>query len=261
MRKDPIVRFLLPPSETKRDGTSKETLNLESLCASSLTNDRLRAIAALEKFCSKPTPRVREAIGTTANQDAELRRNTELMTAATSPAHWVYDGVLFDAIDILHCSAAVQRRIVERTLVQSALFGVVAFSDAIPAYRCSADSTLPRIGRLSAFWRERLPDVMPALIGDHFLLDMRSSNYAPMWNAGEIPHATVSIMQLRDGRRTAVSHMNKATKGQLVRGLCSQRRDARSTEEAAELIAQCGYEVALSESKGHPVIEVLVRGL
>lgn len=68
-----------------------------------------------------------------------------------------------------HCSYpkhAARSRVAElaltdRVLVQSMLLGIVGFGDVIPADRCSADSALPRIGRLGTFRRPRLEREMP----------------------------------------------------------------------------------------------------
>lgn len=254
------VRFLLPPSETKRDGASAAPLDLEALSAAALTRDRARVVAALTKYCAKPTPKVRAAIGTTVNQDAELLRNARLATAPTAPAFEVYDGVLFDAIDLPTCSGEVRERIVQAVLVQSALFGIVGFGDAIPAYRCSADSALPRIGRLGTFWRPRLERVMPKLLADDLVLDFRSGPYASMWSPhGEIRERTavVKIMQMRDGKRLAVSHFNKATKGRLVRALSEQAVAPTSIDAVVPAILQLGFVAELVRSKGVNVIEVM----
>lgn len=254
------MRFLLPPSETKRDGTQALALAFESLTAPSLTRDRARVASTLSKYCAKATPTVRAAIGTTINQDAELMRNARLLDAPTSPAFSIYDGVLFDAIDLASCAPDVRARIIDQVLVQSALFGVVGFGDAIPAYRCSADSALPHLGRLGSFWRPRLERVMPQLLADELVLDLRSGTYASMWSPrSEVRERTavVKIMQLRDGRRLAVSHFNKATKGRLVRALCERASVPTSIEEAVFAIADAGYEVALVRVKDVNVIEVL----
>lgn len=254
------MRFLLPPSETKRDGSVAAPLDLETLVAPALTRDRERVVAALSKYCAKPTPKVRAAIGTTANQDPELLRNAHLADAPTAPAFTIYDGVLFDAIDLESCSPTVHERIVQTVLVQSALFGVVGFGDAIPAYRCSADSALPRLGRLGTFWRPRLERVMPQLLGDGLVLDFRSGPYASMWTPrGEMRERTavVKIMQMRDGKRLAVSHFNKATKGRLVRALCEASTAPTSIEGAVHAIANAGFEAELVHVKGVSTIEVL----
>lgn len=254
------MRLLLPPSESKRDGMNAVPVDLDSLVAQQLGAQRLRILNALSRFCAKPTPRVREAIGTTANQDDELQRNERLHTAPTAAAHDIYAGVLFDAIDLPGTAAGTRQRIIEQVLVQSALFGVVGLGDHIPAYRCSADSTLPRIGRLAGFWRSHLRTVMPQLLEQHLIVDLRSGSYASLWTPTEelrTRTAVVRVMQERNGRRLAVSHMNKATKGRLVRALCEPEQAPGSIDEAAQAIALAGYDVELVDDSRAQVIEVL----
>lgn len=256
------MRFLLPPSETKRDGTVNVPLALEQLIAPELTGHRERVLRAITKLCAKPTPRVRTAIGTTASQDLELLRNATLLTAPTAPASDIYDGVLFDAMELATASAAVRARIDERVLVQSALFGVVAFTDHIPAYRCSADSTLPRIGRMGTFWRKQLDAVMPAIVGEHVLLDLRSGSYTGMWKpTGEMldRSAIVKVMQMRGGKRLAVSHFNKATKGKVIRSLSSTSSELRSVDDAVNRLAKAGFEVELLRAGTGVTLEVMMR--
>lgn len=254
------MRLLLPPSESKRDGTSQNPVFLPGLAAPQLERDRERVVAALARFCARPSPRVRAAIGTTVNQDGELLRNAGIRDAPTAAAFAVYDGVLFDAIDLPSCSAATRQRLVERVLVQSALFGVVGFGDHIPAYRCSADSALPRIGRVGSFWRQRLDGAMAGLLADQLVIDMRSGPYAAMWTPSHDRSARVvgvKVMQMRDGRRLAVSHMNKATKGLLVRALCEPAREPASVDEVAHVLAVAGYAVETTTVQGRHIIEVM----
>ncbi len=255
------VRILLPPSETKRDGTLPGPVQLTALTAPELAVLRQRALAALVRRSAKPTPAARAAIGVTATQDAELARNARLLEAPIAPAHAVYDGVLFDAIGFDACTPSQRQRIIERTLVQSALFGVVGFGDHIPAYRCSADSTLPRLGRMGTFWRARIGTAMDALLADHLVIDLRSGAYASMWSPhGDIRERTVvvTVLQDRGGRRVAVSHFNKATKGHLVRALGAATQAPTTPQAVADAAASAGFDVHLVADRGSHVLEVLI---
>jgi cytoplasmic iron level regulating protein YaaA (DUF328/UPF0246 family) len=252
-----FVRLLLPPSETKRDGTRAQPFRPDQLVAPQLSESRARVVAALSKFCAKPTPRVRAAIGTSVNQDAELHRNALLESAPTGRAYSIYDGVLFDAIQFSACSLTVQRRITEAVLVQSALFGVVGFGDSIPAYRCSANSVLPRIGRLGTYWRARLDGAMQELLGGELLIDLRSGTYSSMWSPQQENTIAVKVLQQQGGQRIAVSHFNKATKGRIVRILGEQTQPIRDFHDLAQTVARAGYDVDLVVTSAGAVLEVL----
>ena len=261
LRQNAPVRILLPPSETKRDGALPGPVDVTHLVAPGLGADRTRALRALARYCSRMTPAVRAGIGITGNQDAELLRNAQVLEAPVAAAHEVYDGVLFDALAFGTLPPAQQQCVLDAVLVQSALFGVVGLGDRIPAYRCSADSTLPRLGRMGTFWRSRLGSTMTGLIGDGVLVDMRSGAYASMWTPDAATAArtvVVRVMQERDGRRLAVSHFNKATKGRLVRALCSASDSPSNVREVAEAVGAAGYAVTLLETRGPAVLEVLM---
>lgn len=256
------MRILLPPSETKREGSLPGPIALDALVAPALTRDRERVLRTLARYCSRTTPAVRAGIGTTINQDAELTRNASILSAPVAPAYAVYDGVLFDAVGLASLTADHRQRVVDAVLVQSALFGVVGFGDAIPAYRCSADSTLPRLGRMGSYWRGRLAPAMQGLLDDQLVLDMRSGGYASMWSPAKDmleQVVTIKVMQERDGRRLAVSHFNKATKGQLVAALSAPARAPRNPAEAAEVIASAGFDLRVLEAATRTTFEVLMR--
>lgn len=238
------VRILLPPSETKSEGTARSPLRLEHLFAPELTPFRRAIAEQLVKFCARPTARVRSAIGTTINQDDELARNAALFSAPTAPAHDVYTGVLFDALDLPSLPAAARKRAREHVLVQSALFGVVAFGDAIPAYRLSADSSLPRIGKVGSHWKPRIARTMDRFADDALIIDMRSGAYASFWKTPP-DHVVVRVMQERGGKKVAVSHFNKATKGLLARSLLATAQQPKDGAQVATLLAEAGFDVDL----------------
>ena len=50
------------------------------------------------------------------------------------------------------------------------------------------------------------------------------------------------------GRRTVVSHFNKATKGRLVRGLLEDGGAARTPGELADLLGALGWDVEVDAS-------------
>lgn len=242
------MRILLPPSETKSEGSLRRTLAFPDLLAPELTPAR-RAIAEhLVTFCARPTARVRNAIGTTARQDEELARNAQLLSAPTAPAHEIYSGVLFDALDVQSLTAAASKRAQERVLVQSALFGVLRFGDAIPAYRLSADSTLPRIGKPSTYWKSRVGSVLDAIADAELIVDMRSGAYSTFWKPSR-DHVVVNVMQERNGKKVAVSHFNKATKGLLTRELLQTAKHWTSPEQVTSTLATAGFDVDLMQQR------------
>ncbi len=181
-------------------------------------------------------PASRRALGISAAQDAEIDRNAALRTASTMPAIDRYAGVLYDALDIdsLHGAAASRAR--SRLAVVSALFGLLRADDLIPAYRLSAASRLPGRPTLAARWRQALQPVLAGIAEHELVVDLRSGSYAAL---GKVAGAvTVEVVaEHADGRRTVVSHFNKAHKGRLARALVTSRAEPDSAAKVAAIAA------------------------
>lgn len=188
----------------------------------------------------------RRALGISASQDAEIDRNAALHTAPTMPAIHRYTGVLYDALDIDSLRGAAAARARSRLAVASALFGLLRADDLIPAYRLSATSRLPDRPTLTARWRPVLEPVLSEIAEHDLVVDLRSGSYAAL---GRVPGAvTVEVVtEHADGRRTVVSHFNKAHKGRLARVLVSSRSEPRDAAAVAALARRAGMRV---ERKG-----------
>ena len=240
----------MPPSEGKTPPVRGRPVALSRLTAPSLQSDRETVLHAVVDLCAGPATRVRSALRLGPRQDDEIARNAALGTAPTAAAIEVYTGVLYDALDVATLSGPARTRLTETTLVQSALFGVVGAGDAIPAYRLSADSTLPGLGVVSRWWAPRLRDAMADLLSDQPVLDLRSGAYQGFWTPanGEYERTVVArvLSEDRRGTRSVISHHNKATKGLLLRALMTSRRRPRTVEGIADLLAGAGFTVELA---------------
>jgi cytoplasmic iron level regulating protein YaaA (DUF328/UPF0246 family) len=126
----------------------------------------------------------------------------------------------------------------EGVLIASALWGFVRPSDRIPAYRLSMGSTLPRIPSLPAVWRDPLRRAVP---DTGLIVDMRSGAYAAAWK----PRAAtvVGVRALVDGK--TVSHMVKATRGDVARVLLSSAATPETPEDVASIVRAAGHAVEL----------------
>ncbi|MDT5177328.1 MAG: uncharacterized protein QOJ95_1526 [Mycobacterium sp.] len=246
---------LLPPSETKRDGGDGPPLHLDALSSPELGPLRHALVGELVAL-SDDRPAARRALGISASQDGEIDRNAAMLTAPTMPAIERYTGVLYDALDIGSLRGAAAARARARLAVGSALFGLLRAEDAVPAYRLSAGSKLPGGATLATRWRPVLEPVLARLAADELIVDLRSGSYAAL---GRLPGAagvvTVDVFAERpDGRRTIVSHFNKAHKGKLARALASSRSEPTDGAAVATLARRAGMRV---ERKGHELIVVV----
>ena len=227
------VIVLLPPSETKRTGGNGPALALEALSAPVLGPLRTELVDELIELAAD-RPASRRALGISTAQDAEIDRNAALRTASTMPAIDRYTGVLYDALDIDSLRGAAAARARSRLAVGSALFGLLRADDLIPAYRLSATSRLPGRPTLAARWRPALEPVLAGIAERELVVDLRSGSYAAL---GKVAGAvTVEVVaEHSDGRRTVVSHFNKAHKGRLARALSTTRSEPGDAAAVAAL--------------------------
>src|SRR5215212_9781024 len=157
----PAVLVLLPPSETKAPGGDGAALDLAALTAPQLTPVRERLVRAVERLAGDPAA-ARTALGLSPRQDDEIARNAAVRSSPTLPALLRYTAVLYDALDVRSFTKALRARASRRLAVGSALFGLVAADDPVPAYRLSAGSALPGLQGLRAIWRPVLSPVLAA---------------------------------------------------------------------------------------------------
>ncbi|MGY2001416.1 peroxide stress protein YaaA [Blastococcus sp. SYSU DS1024] len=230
---------LLPPSETKAPGGDGPPLDLAALTAPQLTPVRTQLTEALVELAGD-LPASRAALGLSPKQDDEIARNAALFSAGTLPALQRYTGVLYDALDVGSLTRAQRARADRRLAVGSALFGLVAGGDRIPAYRLSAGSALPGRPTLRALWRPALGPVLDGVEG--LVVDLRSGSYAALAPA---PGAvTVAVLSERpDGTRAVVSHFNKAHKGRVARLLATTTAEPGDVVRLRSLLRRAGLHV------------------
>lgn len=224
---------LLPPSETKRAGGDGPALRMDSMSSPGLRSLRTKLVDDLIDLAADRAAS-RRALGISASQDSEIDRNATLRTAPTMPAINRYTGVLYDALDIESLGGAAAVRAKSRLAVVSALFGLLRADDLVPAYRLSANSRLPGHPTLAALWRPALEPVLAAIAKQDLIVDLRSGAYAAF---GKVPGAvSVEVVaEHPDGRRSVVSHFNKAHKGRLARVLATTRSDPGDAAAVAAL--------------------------
>ena len=258
--------ILLPPSEGKASPVTGPRLAWSTLSFPELARTRKEVADALMRLSVGPAAKARAALGISARQDDELERNRSLLEAPTAPAGAVYTGVLYDALDLAGLDARSRRRAASDIAIASALFGLLRVTDRIPAYRLSADTTLPGVGRLAGVWREPVAEAITAAAGRGVVLDLRSSAYVAL---GPVPPALAErtavarVLQEKGGKRTIVSHHNKATKGRIARGLLGEPK-ARTVDDLAGALGAAGYRVELAPpaGEGKPwTIDVVVKDL
>lgn len=240
--------ILLPPSEGKRSPATVDRLDLRALSFPELTTQRRTALRALEAVC-RDEPAARAALGLGPTQRDEIAQNRLLRRAPVDAAVRVYTGVLYEALDASTMTTAQLGRLSEQVAIASALWGLVGPLDAIPAYRLSAGSRLP--GLDPALWRASVGKVLSGVRGP--IVDLRSGAYQSIAPLPRGVDAVVGRVLLeRDGRRTVVSHHNKATKGRLVRAVARSRRAVATVDDLAEIAQDVGLHVEVHPARTGP---------
>lgn len=234
---------LLPPSEGKAPGGHGTALDLARLSHPSLNAVRARVLEALQSAARAEPDALQRAL---ACPPGEVEKDAVLTTSATLPAMRRYTGVVYEALSYTTLSAGGRRRANGSLRVASALFGLLAPTDRIPAYRLSGGTSVPGLGSLAAAWRPALEAELAAHRG--LVVDLRSGPYAAL---ARLP-AAVQVRVLREskGARTVVSHDNKYTKGLLARELCERGARtvadvAAAAEQVADLVEVDGLRVDL----------------
>jgi cytoplasmic iron level regulating protein YaaA (DUF328/UPF0246 family) len=240
------VLILLPPSEGKTAPRRGKPLDLESLTFPGLTVSRAEVLHALREMCTTDGDAAAKVLGLGATQADQVRLDARVLESPTARADQVYSGVLYDALHVASLSAAARRRATSWLAVTSGLFGLLRPSDRIPAYRLSGDVSLPGLGPVSTFWSHRLDPAVREAAGRGLVVDLRSSTYSSFWRPGpDLVDRTVTARVLQEvgGRRTVVSHFNKATKGRIVRALLEDGAAPSSPARFADHLRSLGWKV------------------
>lgn len=257
-----MVLILLPPSESKSRPRRGQVLDVSRLSFPTLTATRERIISSLVQTCQLPDAASILGLGTRLT--AEVARNAALREAPTARADSIYTGVLFDALAFDTLSPEARRRATRRVLITSSVFGILRPTDRIPAYRLSGDVSLPGLGPVAAVWRESLGAALLENLGDGLLVDLRSTTYASFWRPPRTVGpwlATVRVLQEQDGKRSVVSHFNKATKGRLVRALMEDGGQPGTPQELAVQLRDLGWQVESSTQPTGTRLDVVVTEL
>jgi len=246
---------LLPPSEGKRLLTHGPVLDVAALSFCDLQRTREVLLDRLIALCGRPAQAVR-ALGLGPTQRGDIARNRDLRSAPTGAAITIYRGVLYEALDAATLPRAAQGRLDTMVAISSALWGLLRPSDPIPAYRLSGDIRLPVIGPVAQAWREPMTAVLQDQVGP--IIDLRSTSY----QFGVLPRrddvAVGRVLLERDGRRSVVSHHNKATKGRAVRALLTASRRPRTLDDAVAILAGHGFTCEISTTaRGQQLLDII----
>lgn len=225
--------ILLPPSEAKAEGGAGPPWSPGSMAVSLLDHQRRSVLASVP-------PGVVDLLGPTL---AASRR---------------YTGVLYRELDAASLRGQARRRFDRDVLVVSGLWGLVAPTDPIPAYRLKMSARVDGIGRLASWWRPHLTAALEPRV-----------RLASVWDLLPVEHsAAVDWVLPVPARRTTVrfvdrsdrvvAHWNKLLKGSLVRWLVET--GARHPEDLESFDHPLGYRLdPVGSMLGDRRAEVVMR--
>jgi cytoplasmic iron level regulating protein YaaA (DUF328/UPF0246 family) len=220
--------ILLPPSEGKAQPAPGPPVDLESLAfPAQLKSVRARLLRA-------------------------LARTQPLAAAPAAPAAEIYTGVLYGRLDLPSIPQA------DGVLIASGLWGLLRPADRIPHYKLPLDARVPRLrGTLAALWREPVARALgPLDTPGELIVDARSGGYASVWKPKQATLLSVRAFRVHaDGSRQPISHMAKASRGDVARALLTAGRPATTADEVADLACAAGLDVEL----GDGTLDVLER--
>lgn len=219
--------ILLPPSEGKTPAAAGNAVEWASLSFPELNLIRAKVLEGLGTVSAHEDALALLGVG--ASLRADVERNTRLHAEPAAPAHQVYSGVLYDALDYNSLTPTQRKKADASVLVISALWGAIRFGDRVPAYRLSMATALPDVGRLASYWKPQLTAALAAHTDGELLVDCRSSTYAAAWAPPPAQTVAVNVFTEVNGVRKVVSHFAKHTRGELARHLLARRGKAPQT--------------------------------
>jgi uncharacterized protein len=207
---------LLPPSKGKADGGSGTTYGRAVERAHPLAAARRQVMAAaVEAATSLPDTDLARVAGVRASHVEQARAAlVSLGEAPSLPAHQRYTGIVHGNAGLADMDPAtmdVDVRIV------SALLGLVALDEPVPAYRLEFAATLPPLGGLATFWRGQLAEHLRSVADRARVWDLLPGEHARMWPRGVREELdVVSVRFLRSDGRAANAARTKVAKGRLT---------------------------------------------
>lgn len=235
-RRDTAARplVLLPPSKAKAEGGDGRAYRDTLTWDHPLATARTQVLEAVERAVPALDDRaVQRITGVRGAHLAEVRdRCARLGALPTWPAHRRYTG-------IVHRNAALAelapRELKVEVLLVSALIGVVALDEPVPAYRLEFTAKVPGFATLSTFWRETAGAHLTRLARDRVVWDLLPVEHERIWPRGArdgLDHRSVTFRRPDGGAANAAR--TKVAKGRLAAWLIDHPTDALDTAAVAE---------------------------
>ena len=155
--------------------------------------------------------------------DRALAEWKALDAAPTRAAAERYSGVVWGALGVGSLDAAGRRSLDRRVLVPSGLWGLLAATDPIPAYRLKMGARVPPLGGLAMWWRAAVTPLVDARADGGWIIDMLPQEHAAAIDPALLTRSRLlRVVLVEDGdgeARRSVGHAGKSLKGLLARAI------------------------------------------
>jgi cytoplasmic iron level regulating protein YaaA (DUF328/UPF0246 family) len=252
----PRFSILLAPSEGKKPGGNPFAPDMFDYRSSTTFNyfhelnaERRELIAALHETINSDQDL--EALFGVAGRHLEeaVAADLEVLKAPLMSALDRYSpGVMYSAMNFSALPTGAQRRLLENGIILSGLFGLLRPDDLIPNYRLKMDASLPGIGKVSAFWKEHMSDLLNRTVEEMLVWNLLPRAHEDAWSDNHTYAEMVRVRFFKEkkGERTAVTHGVKPLRGQLVNFI------VRETVEEFQLLEEWrqpdGYRLDMDSS-------------
>lgn len=186
--------ILIPPSEAKAQGGTMASWRAGTMAIAELDRRRQEVLRAIG-------PRQGQKLGPTM---AAIER---------------YVGVLYKELDAASLESQALERLNRDTLIVSGLWGLVAPTDPIPAYRMKMSASVAPLGKLSTWWRPHVTKALVARVDAALVWDLLPIEHSASVDWSKLAPEQRVTVRFVDSQGKTVNHWNKLLKGSLVRWL------------------------------------------
>jgi cytoplasmic iron level regulating protein YaaA (DUF328/UPF0246 family) len=268
----PVI--LLPPSEGKRPGGDGAPWSAGRSALPELDERRATVAAALVRAMKGSVATRQKLLGVKGDALAKATEaNRAVLESATLPAIDRYTGVLYDALDAGSLSARDRTRLHRQVVIFSGVWGASLPGDPLPDHKLKMSATLPRLGKLSTWWREPLTAALAPTVEGRVVWDLLPNEHEAAWAPAEAgsaaPGAPSSVLSVRfldeqprtkgaERSFTTVNHWNKLLKGAVVRHVLATGADEPAALAAFTHPEGYVYDASLTEeAKGRTLVSMV----
>ncbi len=251
--------LLLPPSESKAHPPGNSVLY-----STAVMKEEFNAFSDLQPLRDEILKGVKQAIARNQNLEKIFKVRDEALGEAVSfyedfnanrtlPAIELYNGIMYQTINVAKLSKAARIRLDENTLILSGLYGLLKATDRVSNYKLPADANIGGFyGKVCAFWKNPVSDAIRQFSKGRVIWDFLPELHRKMWDGSGEWKARHQVKFVRKMVRGGVaewktiSHHSKALKGAIIKKILEENIDRPS--KLRNFVHEDGYKFSPSLS-------------